>query len=213
MSTGISREKALRTLRAHKVHMRKHALARVPDAVARQFRHAWAPVDTLVEFLGLFPDPLLHFWATHPAGHIVLTESEGGYIPGTVVQGRRQLHGVAFVPIPSLVGQGEPPLIYVAHLLDHLLGCDGAPDGPWLSDGGGRTAAWREVGARLYRQFTLGYASSEAARSDPHRYFAEGILAYWRDRTGLRVQDPGLEALLRTTVFNPQFWQRAEGNK
>ncbi len=207
-SSVIRREAVLRALRVRKIHLRKHVLARVPEAVAREFRHAWAPVDALVGYFGLFPDQLLHFWAEHPAGHVVITEGEAGYVPGTVHEGRRVLQGVAFIPVTSLVGEGEHPLLFVAHVLDHLLGCNGAVDGMWLSEGGGYTELWQEVGQRLQRQFALGYASTEAARTDPRRYFAEGLVAYWRDRVGLRVQDPGLEAIFRTTVLSPAFWQR-----
>ncbi|NPA91306.1 MAG: hypothetical protein GXO55_07660 [Chloroflexi bacterium] len=198
----------LRALQVRKIHVRKHALARVPPRIARAFAHPWAPVSALIRYFGLFPDPLLSFWLDHPVGHVVLTEGEGGYVPGEVSVGKRHLAAVAFIPLASLVGEGEHPLLYIAHLLDHLLGCDGVPEGVWLSEGGGYLPAWKEVGARLKKQFTLGYANSEAAREDPRRYFAEGLVAYWTDRRGLRVQDPGLESILRTTLFDPAFWRR-----
>lgn len=198
----------LRGLQVHKIHVRKHALARVPRALARQFAHPWAPVEELIRYFGLFPDPLLSFWLDHPAGHVVLTARESGYEPGEVVEGRRRLAGVAYIPLGALKGQGEHPLLYIAHMFDHLLGCDGVADGMWLSEGGGYLPLWREVGRRLQRQFALGYGSTEAARADPRRYFAEGWVAYWKDRRGLRVQDPGLESILRTTVFDAAFWRR-----
>ncbi len=198
----------LKGLQVRKIHVRKHALARVPREVARHFAHPWAPVSALLTFFGLFPDPLLSFWLDHPAGHIVITATEAGYEPGEVTERGRTLAAVAYIPLTSLIGQGEHPLIFVAHLFDHLLGCDGVPQGRWLSEGGGYLPAWKEVGQRLYKQFTLGYAASEAARQDPRRYFAEGLVAYWQDRTGLRVQDPGLETILRTTLLDPRFWRR-----
>ncbi len=198
----------LKALQVQKIHIRKHALARVPHRIARHFSHPWAPVSALIRYFGLFPDPLLSFWLDHPAGHILITEREAGYTPGEVQEGHRTLNGVALIPLNSLVGEGEHPLIYIAHLLDHLLGCDGIPEGTWLSEGGGYLPAWKEVGQRIHRQFQLGYASSAAARNDPRRYFAEGLVAYWQDRRGLRVEDPGLEAIFRTTLFDPKFWRR-----
>lgn len=203
------REYALRTLQSRKCFVRKHLLAQVPDRVARRFRHPWAPVSALLQYFGLFPDQLLLFWANHPAGYVVITPRHGGYEPGLVREGARELRGVAYIPVASLVGEGPHPLQYIAHLLDHLLGCNAETDGPWLSEGGGITPEWQEVGRRLYRQFTLGYAPTPEARSDPRRYFAEGLVAYWQDRRGLRVQDPGLEAIFRTAIFSAEFWRRA----
>ncbi len=196
----------LRQLQVQKIHIRKHALARVPQRIARHFSHPWEPVSVLIRYFGLFPDPLLGFWLDHPAGHVVITEQEARYEPGEIQEGRHTWAGVAYISLPMLVGEGEHPLIYIAHLFDHLLGCDGVADGRWLSEGGGYLPKWREVGQRLYRQFQLGYAATEAARNNPRRYFAEGIVAYWQDRRGLRVQDPGLETILRTTLLNAQFW-------
>ncbi len=198
----------LKGLQVRKIHVRKHALARVPASIARHFPHPWAPVSALIRFFGLFPDPLLSFWLDHPVGHVVITEGQAGYEPGEVREGKRVLAAVAFVPLASLIGEGEHPLLYIAHLFDHLLGCDGVPEGKWLSEGGGYLPAWQEVGQRLFKQFQLGYAESEAARSDPRRYFAEGLVAYWQDRQRLRVQDPGLATILRTTLLDANFWRR-----
>ena len=196
MHNPEQRAAILKNLQARKIHVRKHVLARVPARVARHFPHPWAPVG---------------FWLDHPVGHVVITAGEAGYVPGEVEHGRRTLAAVALIPVQSLVGEGEHPLIFVAHLFDHLLGCDGVPEGTWLSEGGGYLPAWREVGERLYKQFRLGYAASEAARANPRRYFAEGLVAYWEDRHGLRVQDPGLEAIFRTTLLDPHFWRRVYG--
>ncbi len=198
----------LKGLQVHKIHIRKHALAHIPRNIARHFAHPWAPVSRFLGFFGLFPDPLLSFWLDHPAGHVVITAEKAGYVPGEVQEQHHSWAGVAYIPLASLVGQGEHPLIYLAHLFDHLLGCDGIADGLWLSEGGGYLPAWQAVGERIHRQFALGYAESETARQDPRRYFAEGIVAYWSDRRGLRVQDPGLETILRTTLLNPAFWKQ-----
>ncbi len=198
----------LRGLQAYKIHVRKHALARIPRSLARQFPHPWAPVSDLIQYFGLFPDPMLSFWLDHPAGHVVLTAGEAGYVTGEVTEGQKHLAGVAYIPLAALKGEGEHPLLYIAFMFDHLLGCDGVTDGRWLSEGGGYLPLWQEVGQRLQRQFALGYGGTEEARADPRRYFAEAWVAYWEDRRGLRVQDPGLEAILRTTLFNAAFWRR-----
>jgi len=97
----------------------------------------------------------------------------------------------------------------VANLFDHLLGSDGDPDGLWLSDGGGRNAAWQEIGARIERQRALGYAPPAVA-GNPHDYLAWGLRVFLADRPQLNVADPGLERLLATTVFDAPFWQVAE---
>ncbi len=68
--------------------------------------------------------------------------------------------------------------------------------------------AWAEVGRRLQRQFSLGYAPAEAA-SSPHAYFAWGLRAFLADPAALGVVDPGLERLLRASLFDSHFWQRS----
>jgi hypothetical protein len=128
------------------------------------------------------------------------------YAPGLQPVGRRELDGVAWVSARRILA--EPGLASpLAGLLDHLLGSDGAPGGPTLSDGAGRSAAWAEVSHRLLRQFSLGYAPPEAAAT-ADSYFAWGLRAFLADAPGLGVVDPGLERLLRTTLFDNTFWQR-----
>ncbi len=192
----------LRGLLRDKVHVQPGTLARLPTQQAARLR---SPLDLgrlLLAPLEQAPAGLLRFWLEHPRGHAVVNPLRHGYLPGVQAVGRRQRDGVAWVAATRLLaapGLSDP----LAGLLDHLLGSDGEPDGPRLSDGAGRDAAWAEVGHRLQRQFRLGYAPAEAA-AGPQGYFAWGLRAYLADPRGLSVVDPGLERLLRTTLFDPR---------
>jgi hypothetical protein len=197
----------LRSLLRDKVHIQPGALSRLPTQDAARLR---SPLDLgrlLLAPLGRAPVELLRFWAEHPRGHAAVNPLRHEYMPGVQPVGRRQHDGVAWIAAARLLvepGLADP----LAGLLDHLLGSDGQPDGRRLSDGAGRSAAWLDVGHRLHRQFSLGYAPPEAAAA-PHAYFTWGVRAFLDDRVALTVIDPGLERLLRTSVFDSQFWQRS----
>jgi hypothetical protein len=98
---------------------------------------------------------------------------------------------------------------WLAMLLDHHLGTDGAAVGPWLSDGGGFNARWLEVGQRVHQLASLGYGFSAESQADAHVYFAEGVATYLDNRRVLNVQDPKLERLLHTTLMDEDFCRRA----
>lgn len=195
----------LRALLRDKVHIQPGTLARLPTSEAARLR---SPLDLgrlLLAPLHRAPLELLRFWAGHARGHAVVTPLRHAYAPGIQPVGRRQYDGVAWVAAQRLLA--DPGLAGpLAGLLDHLLGSDGQPDGPRLSDGAGRNAAWMEVGQRLQRQFNLGYAPPVIAAA-PDRYFAWGLRAFLADTAGLSAVDPGLERLLRTTLFDSKFWQ------
>lgn len=197
----------LRALLREKVHILPGTLSRLPTHQATRLR---SPLDLgrlLLAPLDRAPLELLRFWAGHPRGHAVINSLRHGYEPGVQPAGRRELDGVAWLSARRLLA--EPGLASpLARLLDHLLGSDGQVDGPMLSDGAGRNAAWGEVGHRLQRQFSLGYAPPEAAPA-ADRYFVWGLRAFLADAPGLSVVDPGLERLLRTTLFDSTFWQRS----
>lgn len=199
---------ALRALLRDKVHIRPGTLSRLPSQQAARLR---SPLDLgrlLLAPLERAPLALLHFWLQHPRGHAVIDPVHHGYTAGLQPVGRRAYDGVAWVSARRLLaepGMAEP----LAALLDHLLGSDGRQEGPRLSDGAGRNAAWVEVGQRLQRQFGLGYAPPGAAAA-PDRYFTWGVRAFLSDPAGLSVVDPGLERLLRTTLFDDRFWQRMQ---
>lgn len=199
---------ALAALLRSKVNVRPGTLATLPTAASRRLR---SPLDLgrwLLKPLVHAPEALLLFWQRHARGHVVINPQRHGYAPGVQLVGKRQLDCVAWVSARELL---VDPLLAlpVAHLLDHLLGSDGLLEGPWLSDGAGRTPAWDSVGQRLRRQFELGYAPAEAG-ADCHAYFGWGLRSYLADRETLNVVDPGLERLLRTTVFDAGFWRSAQ---
>lgn len=204
MSTPESHA-ALRALLRAKVHIQPGTLARLPSSQAARLR---SPLDLgrlLLAPLAQAPLALLDFWAGHPCGHAVVNPLRHGYAPGVQPVGRRSYDAVAWVSAQRLLA--EPGLAGpLAGLLDHLLGSDGQPDGPRLSDGAGRTAIWADVGQRLRRQFSLGYAPPEAAAT-PHAYLTWGLRAFLLDAPALSIADPGLERLLRTTIFDSRFWR------
>lgn len=197
----------LRALLRDKVHIQPGTLSRLPTHQAARLR---SPLDLgrlLLAPLARAPQELLRFWLEHPRGHAVVNPLRHDYLPGVQPVGRRVYDGVAWVAARRLLA--EPGIAApLAGLLDHLLGSDGQPDGPRLSAGAGRSAAWAEVGRRLQRQFLLGYAPPEAAVA-ADRYFAWGLHAFLVDAPGLGVIDPGMERLLRTTLFDSEFWQRS----
>lgn len=203
--TPTESQAALRALLRDKVHILPNTLARLPSQQSQQMR---SPLDLgrrLLKPLTPVPEALLHFWASHPRGHAVISPDRHGYQSGLQPVGRYKLDGVAWVSARRLLdepGLAEP----LAHLLDHLLGSDGQPDGPWLSDGAGRSAAWHDVSRRLQRQADLGYAPPDVS-SSAHSYFAWGLRTYLLDRQSLNIVDPGLERLLATTLFSAEFWR------
>jgi len=196
---------ALRALTRAKLHLEPGALARVPTSVSERFDNPWAAVKRLQQRLRPFPTGLLRFWAAQERGHVLIGSRDRGYVPGPQQCGRRMLDGVAHVALADLAAANDRPLVLIGLLLDHLLGCQGG-EGAWLSDGGGITPRWQEVGRQVHELFGLGYGQSEAAQRDPHFYFAEGLAAYCRDRRALNVADPLLERLLRRTIMNEAFW-------
>jgi hypothetical protein len=198
---------ALRSLLRDKVHVQPGTLSRLPTHEAARLRSPLYLGRLMLSPLQRAPVEMLRFWADHPRGHAAVNPLRHGYAPGVQSVGRREFDGVAWVAARRLLA--EPGLATpLAGLLDHLLGSDGQPDGQRLSDGAGRSPAWAEVGRRVQRQWRLGYAPSEAAAT-PQSYFAWGARAFLADASGLSVLDPGLERLLRTTLFDSQFWQRS----
>lgn len=201
------RDFVLRALLRDKVHVRPETLARLPTAEAARLRSPLDLARLLVQPLHGCPVAWLDWWRLHPRGHAVIGPLEHSYMAGPQTVGRQTLESVAWINARALLaddGLAEP----LAALFDHLLGSDGDPAGQRLSEGGGRTAAWLEVGQRLQRQFSLGYAP-EAAAGDPRCYLSWGMRSYLARRQELNATDPGLERILATSLFDPGFWPRA----
>jgi len=197
----------LRALTRSKLHIAPGTLARASGAIGDCFESPWAPVEELGRRLPGFGVGLLRYWAIQERGHVLIGPSDRGYLPGQQQWGRHQLDGVAFVSVVDLARASRRPLVLVAHMLDHLLGCAGAVDGPWLSDGGGTTAGLREVGQRVRELHRLGYSRGQEAQCDLHEYFAEALVDFCLDRRALNVADPPMERLLRRTLMNEAFWR------
>jgi len=202
---------ALRGLARRKLHLVPGALARLPTGIGEHFASPWTSVNILQLQLRPFPAGLLEFWTTHERGHVLIGSIDRGYVPGPQPWRRRVLDGVAYMALPDLATGSRRPLMLVGYLLDHLLGCSGAIEGAWLSDGGGITPRWRDVGGRLRELVSLGYSVSESGAHDAHAYLAGGLAAYCHDRRQLNVADPLLERLLRTTVMSDAFWAAKGG--
>lgn len=197
----------LRTLLREKIHVQANVLARLPSAQAAALSSPFDLGRLLLAPLATAPLGLLRFWADHARGHAVIAATQHGYVAGWQPLGKRRCDAVAWIAARRLLHEPglAPPL---AALFDHLLGSDAATDGPRLSDGVGRNAAWAEVGRALAQQATLGYAPAAVAVT-PAAYFAWGMAAYLQDARALSAQDPGLERLLRTTIFSATFWQHS----
>src|SRR4030065_553443 len=57
----------------------------------------------------------------------------------------------------------------------HPLGGGGAPEGLWLTAGGGVTSAWQQAANRLAGLYNLGYGVDEVACSRLQDYFAQSL--------------------------------------
>ena len=206
--TSPDRDYVLRALLRDRIHVRPETLARLPTAEADRLQSPLDLARLVLQPLRHAPLAMLDWWRLQPRGHVVIGPVATDYVAGSQAVGRRTFDGVAWVAARQLLSGDELP-VSVANLFDHLLGSDGDPDGLWLSDGGGRGAAWQEIGARIERQRALGYAPPAPA-GNPHDYLAWGMRTFLADRQQLNVADPGLERLLATTIFDAAFWQRAE---
>jgi hypothetical protein len=197
-------EKLLRALERERLHIERRALAQSPPAVRRRFAHAWAPVELLGERLAPWPEGLLAFWLAAPAGHVILAAGPSTYLPGPArLPGHdRELQAVARISLADLLDDPRATLETLAHLVDHLLGSQGAAGAPWLSDGAGATPPLQAVGERIAALARLGYGPT----TEPHAYFAWAFGGYWLDHRALNVADPNVERLLRTTLADEAFW-------
>lgn len=202
------RAEALQRLKLSKIHLTPRLLERCPRHIVEQFDNPWAPVEELARRLHPLPTSLIRFLTCIPQGHMVLTSGPSSYEPGAQALRGRELKAVASI---SLIDLGKEPLRalhMVGHLLDHLLGCQGAPEGEWLSDGHGLSPSWAEIGQRVSALRELGYAVDEAAKASPRQYFARSVAWYIYDRRQLNVADPQIERLLRQTLFDENFCRR-----
>ena len=201
------RDFVLRALLRDKIHVRPETLARLPSADSARLRSPLDLARKLLQPMERAPLAMLDWWRLHPRGHAVIGPVDAAYATGPQAVGRRTLDCVAWVSARDLLADDQLPAA-VVNLFDHLLGSNGDPDGLWLSDGAGLNQLWQSAGARIQRQFALGYAP-EPLNHHPHDYLAWGMSAFLSHRQQLNTTDPGLERLLATTLFDAAFWQRA----
>jgi hypothetical protein len=197
---------AQRKLLTAKVHVKlgaeRHLSADAP------FDTPWHGAIYLLSLLARLPDPLLTWWADHPAGHILLTGQEVGYVDGVLTQGERALRGVTQVPLSLLASDPVAGVAQALWPVDHLLGCAGEERGVWLSEGGGITPIWRETGQQINALYALGYGDSTAAQAVPRAYLVEGLAFALADQRKLNIRDPKLERLIGATFLNRGFCYR-----
>lgn len=206
---------ALRQLLHEHIHLAPTAWTQAAAPVRARFSSPFEPAQRLAQALARLPAPLLEWWAALPGGHLLIG-AQGSYRSDPIFLRPDDPHpraGVAQIALADLSnpagGLGDA-WFWVAHLLDHHLGCLGAANGAWLSDGAGITPRWQEVGQRIAGLAQLGYNPRLAASGgDPHAYLAAGLALFITDRAALNVQDPKLERLLATTLLHAGFCRRA----
>lgn len=206
MSSGLS--DAQRLLLQRKIHVADDAYARSGRAVQTRFTSGWAGAIAIAHLLGGLPETAIRWWAEQPNGHLLLTAGDDAYKISSSVEGEA-LNGVAALPIGWLVEDEARALAAALRPLDHLLGCGGTAEGGWLSDGGGITTRWQQIGSQIAALFPLGYGASAASRQYPHVYLAEGLALALTDRQALNVNDPKLERLLSASLLSAGFWQNS----
>ncbi len=208
MSILDRRETVRRALLREKIHLDPGGRAHLPTSLSegQLGRSAWAAALALADRLQIFPCEMLAWWAEQPTGHAVIGGGISAYQPGPAQIGHRALVNVVRIAPFDLLQNEAAVFTALAGLFDHLLGCNGQPAGPWLSEGGGLTSEWQAMGKRIRGSYELGYAPSSI--TSPRAYFAWGIATYCTDRRQLNLTDPVLERLLHTTVMSPLFWQK-----
>jgi len=201
------RERVLQELKIERIHVAPRALDLASTPVRQRFPHLWAPMEALLGRLQPLPEGLVRFWLGQPGGHVVITHLSAYYDPGDYLLKQNLLHNIAHVGLSDLAEESLEALVPVGHLLDHLLGNGGQPEGLWLSEGGGVDPALRQVGTRIAALFPLGHGFDTLAQQDRRSYLARSLALYWHDRRALNMADPLLERLLRTTLFSEAFWR------
>jgi len=201
----------LRQLLHEHIHLAPAAWTQAPASVRDSFNSPFEPAQRLAGGLQRLPPSLLTWWAALPHAHILIGDQRG-YTPGRLPNDPHDRANVAQIALTDLAnpaGDLGDVWFWVAHLLDHHLGCLGAADGAWLSDGAGFTLRWQEVGQRIAALARLGYSPQHDAAANPHTYLAAGVALFIADRAALNVQDPKLERLLATTLLHEGFCRRA----
>lgn len=199
-----------------RVRLMPGLLSQSPPWVRGVFDHTWAPMEAMArQILGL-PAGLWGFLLSLNSGFVAISSGDSQYIPGPARLRQKTVENVAHVSVADLAQDNERPLHVLGHLLDHHLGCGGAAEGLWLSEGGGLVPEWQLAGERLPRLFSLGYAVDGVAGSNVQDYFAQSLALYCRDRQHLNTADPQIYKWFRSTLWDKGFWRaekRIRGNE
>ncbi len=174
----------------------------------------------LDEVLFFLPSPLLASFVTHTAGYVLvvphvptgLRPRRSCYVEGDVyVEGRTFPNAVFLLGVDLAGGRGVGQH-EVAHLLDHLLGSDGRPEGAYLSEGGGTTPFLQELGRELYSLYLKRPAGGYRAWIGPRGYLARSVQAYVTRPEELRNEDPAMYGFLDGVLLSEAFWKDKEGD-
>jgi hypothetical protein len=210
-TTGSRKQITAQTWLMERVRMMPDLLEEAPHWVTTIFDHAWAPMTALSNEINHLPSAVWPMLMSFPCGYVYITTDESEYLPGPGTVRYQRVQNVARVSVEDLADENERPLHVIGHLIDHHLGCGGQPEGLWLSEGGGITPQWAQVGAQLAQLYALGYAPDDVAQSGVRDYFAQSLALYCRDRSSLNVADPQIEKWLHNTLWNREFWKSAQG--
>jgi len=203
----LDRERLLKELKVRRIHVYPRLLALLPPEISVQFASQWEPVERLAAILGGLPLGALRFLLASPTGALAITLADSRYVRGPFALHKTQLENIALVPAMALLEGPVEPLRVAAHLYDHLLGSGGDSDGPSLSDGGGITSQWTEVGAQIPRLFALGHNPDSICRRSPADYFAQSVALYAVRPKELNATDPNMHKLLTRSFFSENFWR------
>ncbi|MGD9144397.1 MAG: hypothetical protein PVI80_02445 [Anaerolineae bacterium] len=184
-------------------------LSQSPPWVRGIFDHTWAPMEAMARQVHCLPPALWDFMLKLDCGFVAIRSGDSEYVPGPARLRQHTVQNVAYVSVTDLAQDNERPLHVLGHLLDHHLGCGGAVEGRWFSQGGGLVPEWQLAGERLPRLFSLGYAVDSVAESSVQDYFAQSLALYCRERQHLNTADPQIYKWLRNTLWDKGFW-RAE---
>ena len=202
-----TRQKVLRAIWRDKTHVEAQALELSPRTVRDRFEHIWAPADIVMAELEAVPLGALRVWRSIARGHLVLTHRESRYQPGPQPWRDAILESVCYLSLTDLHRDRMKAMLAVLNLLDHVLGSKAAEDEPWLSDGGGITAALRQVGRRFLEIQALGYGQGQLGAHTKHDYFAHTFWLCLHDQQRLNVIDPLVHRLYRNTLLRDEFWE------
>ena len=209
MSAAEEKQRVWRALWRAKMHLEPHVWSLVPPSVQAAYEHPWQPAERLFDLVRPWPLGLLRAWQDSRRGHVIFGRLPSQYRPGPLPWREETLEGVCHISLQELLQEETRVLLALFQMMDHLLGSDGAPDGPWLSDGAGITPALAAVGAQVAQSYALGYWQGALEVRDAHDYFAHTLWLHLHDPRRLNVLDPLLHKLYRRTLMNDTFWPQA----